>query len=78
MWSKSQHKTRRLEQAGIREATKQEKLSDGKAIDTLTRLSSVDSDLGNVIVGLEKSDAFQQRLSTINSEIERQLNTEKT
>ena len=40
--------------------------------------SQVDRDLGRMVARLEKSDAFRQRLSAINSEIARQLGIRRT
>lgn len=65
MWREEQRKT-------------QDRVSLGKASGALTELRIVNGDFGSMVIDLEKSDAFQQRLSTINSEIERQLQTGET
>ncbi len=65
MWMEEQQKT-------------QDRLSLAEVGDVLTKLRIVNGDLGSMVVELEKSDAFQQRLSIINSEVERQLQTGET
>jgi len=47
--------------------------SGGVAGGVLRGLGRLIPGLGDVVKGLEKSDAFQQRLSVINKEVERQL-----
>jgi len=51
----------------------EEEESGGVAGGVLRGLGKLIPGLGDVVKGLEKSDTFQQRLSTINKEIERQL-----
>ena len=65
MWMEKQQKT-------------QDRLSLTEVGDALTELRIVNSDFTSMVVELEKSDAFQQRLSIINSEVERQLQTGET
>ena len=65
MWMEKQQKT-------------QDRLSLAEVGDALTELRIVNSDFTSMVVELEKSDAFQQRLSIINSEVERQLQTGET
>lgn len=55
------------------EAREEEKESGGVAGGILRGLGKLIPGLGDVTKRLEKSDAFQQRLSTINKEVERQL-----
>ena len=73
MKSKRQQTVRGLERMNILKAMKRDELSDGNVPGAPTRLSRANSDSSNIIVGLEKTDAFQQRLSTFNSAIKRQL-----
>lgn len=55
------------------EAKEEEEASSGVAGGVLRGLGKLIPGLGDVTKGLEKSDAFQQRLSVINKEVERQL-----
>jgi HSP20 family protein len=50
-----------------------EEESGGVAGGVLRGLGKLIPGLGDVVEGLEKSDAFKERLSTINKEVERQL-----
>lgn len=65
MWREEQRKT-------------QDRVSLDEVGDALAELRIVNGDFGSVVTDLERSDAFQQRLSVINSEIERQLQTGET
>jgi len=51
----------------------EEEESGGVAGGVLRGLGKVMPGLGDIVKGLEKSDAFQQRLGVINKEVERQL-----
>jgi HSP20 family protein len=51
----------------------EEEEAGGAAGGVLRGLGKLIPGLGDVVKGLEKSDAFQQRLSVINKEVERQL-----
>lgn len=56
----------------------QDRLSLAEVRDALTGPRIVNGDFGSMVIDLEESDAFQQRMSIINSEIERQLQTGET
>ena len=72
MRTKSQYKIHDLEQIGL-SAVKRDKASESEAAKVLPELSKASSRFGDIIVELEESDAFLQRWSIINTEIERQL-----
>jgi len=78
MRGRNKHPTREAEPPIIPGVVENRELVDGKAPGILSSVSTASSDLGSILVDLEKSDAFEQRLSIINSEIERQLKTSKT
>jgi len=68
------NKLKELEEKVKKLETKEEKEeSGGVAGGVLRGLGKLIPGLGDVTKGLEKSDAFQQRLSVINKEVERQL-----
>jgi len=62
-----------MKEKGQNSKTKDKEESEGAAESVLHSLGKIIPGLGGIVEGLEKSDAFQQRLSTINKEIERQL-----
>jgi len=53
--------------------TKKDKVFNGAAMGIAAGLVEVIRGLGDIVATPERSDSLQQRLSTINSEIERQL-----
>ena len=62
-----------MKEKGQNSKTKDKEESEGAAESVLHSLGQIIPGLGGIIEGLERSDAIQQRLSTINKEIERQL-----
>ncbi len=66
-------KIKELEEKVKKLEAKEEEESGGVAGGVLRGLGKLIPGLGDAVKGLEKSDAFQQRLSTINKEVERQL-----
>ena len=78
MRDRNWHKAGVQERAGSGEVTGRQEVPDGGATSMFPNRSQVEGDLGRILTRLEKSDAFQQRLSTINSEIVRQLGIRKT
>ena len=62
-----------MKEKGQNSKTKDKEESEGAAESVLHGLGKIIPGFGGIVKGLEKSDAFQQRLSTINKEIERQL-----
>lgn len=61
------------ERTGSGEVAGQQGVPGGGATIMPVNRDQTEGDLDRILTRLEKSDAFQQRLSTINSEIVRQL-----
>ena len=72
------HRARVQERTGSGEAEGRQEVLDRGVTGVPADRSEVNRDLGRVVARLERSDAFQQRLSAINSEIVRQLGIRRT
>ena len=76
MTVKSKQKIWGLEQVENLEVSEPDKASSDTGTGVRNRWSKTPRGFGGLLASLERSDGFQQRLSTFNSEIERQLKIE--